>query len=146
MSHIRYSLLNLIIKTVLAAGVFDYFHPGHRFFLQSAKKLGDNLVIIIARDANVIRLKNLTPVHSEVERMKHIQQSQIADTVLLGKSGENFLKIVSEVQPDILALGYDQSAPKKFTETFPEIKIVTLTAKNPDQWKSSKYRERGYKE
>jgi FAD synthetase len=38
---------------VLATGTFDLLHPGHLFYLEQSKALGDELVVIVARDANV---------------------------------------------------------------------------------------------
>ncbi len=129
------------MSTVLAAGVFDYFHPGHRYFLEQAKSYGDRLVVIIARDENVQRIKNITPSHSEQERKNMIIDSHIADSVLLGKKGFNLLRIVHELQPDILALGYDQNVPNFFKKEFPNIEIKKISAMNPEKWKSSRYRE-----
>lgn len=129
------------MTTVLATGVFDHFHPGHRFFLESAKKLGDRLVVIVARDENVFRIKGFFPEYSEKERLQSIRNSGVADEVLLGKRGEDFLKIVSEIAPDLLAVGYDQHIPPHFSECFPQILFCTIPAKNPEKWKSSFYRK-----
>lgn len=129
-------------KTVLAAGVFDFFHPGHRFFLESAKKLGEKLVVIIARDKNILRIKGKYPHHFEEKRKNMLKESGIADQVILGREEGSFLEIVKEIQPDILAAGYDQKIPKEFSEVFPNVKIVRIEAKNPEEWKSSVYREK----
>ncbi len=128
------------MKTVLAAGVFDFLHPGHRFYLQSAHKLADRLVVVVARDANVQRIKGLLPVHNENERVHMVESMGIAEQVVLGKPGGDFLAIVAELQPDIVAVGYDQKMPERFTEKFPNIEIVQIDSKNPEEWKSSKYR------
>jgi FAD synthetase len=129
------------MKIVVAAGVFDYLHPGHIFFLESAKRLGDCLIVIVARDANVERIKNLLPHHSESERLHLVAQSGIADEVILGNKTGSFLDIVHTLDPDIVALGYDQSLPKGFSEAFPNVCIKRIPAKNPEKWKSSQYRK-----
>ena len=41
------------MKTVMTFGTFDLAHPGHIFYLNEAKKLGDKLITVIARDANL---------------------------------------------------------------------------------------------
>ena len=51
--------------TVMAFGTFDVLHPGHHFYLEQARKLGDNLVVVVARDANVKKLKG-------VEHLKNV--------------------------------------------------------------------------
>ena len=38
---------------IVATGTFDILHPGHLFYLEESKKLGDELFVIVARDANV---------------------------------------------------------------------------------------------
>lgn len=129
------------MKTVLAAGVFDFFHPGHRFFLTKARKLGNRLIVVIARDNNVQRIKNLVPEHNERERMWQVQVSGLADEVRLGNEGGDFLQVIHEEKPHVLAVGYDQRIPDSFGEVFPDIEIVQIEAKNPEEWKSSKYRK-----
>ncbi|WP_290898688.1 adenylyltransferase/cytidyltransferase family protein, partial [Ferroglobus sp.] len=38
------------MRKVVATGTFDIIHPGHIRFLEEAKKLGDYLVVIVARE------------------------------------------------------------------------------------------------
>ncbi len=38
------------LRVVLAGGVFDIIHPGHIHTLNSAKSLGDVLVVVVATD------------------------------------------------------------------------------------------------
>jgi glycerol-3-phosphate cytidylyltransferase-like family protein len=38
---------------VMCFGTFDIFHPGHAYYLSEAKKLGDTITIVIARDHRV---------------------------------------------------------------------------------------------
>ena len=45
------------MKTVMAFGTFDLMHPGHEYFLRQAKKRGDYLIAVIARDSTVKKLK-----------------------------------------------------------------------------------------
>jgi len=37
-------------KKVMVFGTFDIFHPGHRSFLNQAKKYGNYLIVVVARD------------------------------------------------------------------------------------------------
>ena len=41
------------VRIVVATGTFDIIHPGHIRFLEEAKKLGDYLIVIVAREKNV---------------------------------------------------------------------------------------------
>jgi cytidyltransferase-like protein len=44
-------------KVVMTFGTFDVFHPGHRFYLAEARKLGDRLLVIVALDSTVEKIK-----------------------------------------------------------------------------------------
>ena len=44
-------------KKIVIAGTFDILHPGHVYFLKEARKHGDSLVVVIARDETVKNLK-----------------------------------------------------------------------------------------
>ena len=95
------------IVVVLAGGVFDIIHPGHLFTLSSAKKLGDILVISIAKDETVKNLKNRYPLNGEQIRLNLISSLRIVDLALLGSESDMF-KMIEIVKPDVIALGYDQ--------------------------------------
>lgn len=122
---------------VLSCGTFDYLHPGHEAFLRQAKALGDELVVVIARDENVERIKGRRPDHDELARKKSVEELGIADRVLLGFPGANLLKIVEEIGPDIIALGYDQGKPRGLEESFPQCRILVLEAFEPERYKST---------
>ena len=91
---------------VLVGGCFNTIHPGHIYFLESAKKLGDELIVVLANDDNN---KKPYAVLAE-ERKKMIEKLNIADKVFIGDS-DSKAKIVETLKPDIIALGYDQKMP-----------------------------------
>ncbi|MCW6158605.1 MAG: FAD synthase [Thermoplasmatales archaeon] len=91
---------------VLATGVFDILHPGHVHFLTEAKKLGDELVVVVARDSVAQKMKRL-PFIPENIRVAMVDSLKPVDRAILGVEG-NIYDILSEVRPDIVALGYDQ--------------------------------------
>jgi len=39
-----------MVVRVMATGVFDLLHPGHLYFLTEARKHGDELIVVVARD------------------------------------------------------------------------------------------------
>ena len=92
-------------------GTFDGVHKGHLAFFKQARGLAENpyLIISIARDKNVHKIKNIQPVFSEKERMALIKKSALVDKAVLGGIKDHVPHIVKE-KPDIIALGYDQSA------------------------------------
>ena len=127
------------MKKVLAFGTFDHLHPGHEYFLTEAKKLGDHLTVIVARDATVTQVKGRLPRQTETERLAAIQNLSYVNKARLGNQGDKF-QVITEEAPDIIALGYDQSAfvdelNSKFKQTIP---IVRLDSFFPEKYKSSK--------
>ncbi|MEE3235218.1 MAG: adenylyltransferase/cytidyltransferase family protein [Candidatus Latescibacterota bacterium] len=126
---------------VLCCGTFDYLHLGHESFLRQASVLGDELYVVIARDVNVVKLKGRLPDHDEITRKTMVEDLGLAKKVVLGHKGVNLLRIVSELNPDVIALGYDQNHPSKLREKFPLIQIEKLESFEPEKFKSSVIRE-----
>jgi len=91
---------------VMATGVFDLLHAGHLYYLQAAKDLGDELVVVVARDTTV-REKKHEPITPEEMRRMLVESLKPVDKAVLGTEGDMY-DIVMELKPDIIALGYDQ--------------------------------------
>ncbi len=91
---------------VVATGTFDLLHMGHIYYLREAKKLGDELVVIVACDSTVRKLKH-EPVTPEKMRLEIIKELKIVDEAVLGHKDDMY-KVVKDIEPDIIALGYDQ--------------------------------------
>ncbi|MGC8656030.1 MAG: adenylyltransferase/cytidyltransferase family protein [Thermoplasmata archaeon] len=91
---------------VMATGVFDILHPGHLHFLREAKKMGDELVVVVARDSVAEKMKR-KPFIPENIRLAMVSSLKPVDLAILGVEG-NIYDILNLVRPDILALGYDQ--------------------------------------
>jgi FAD synthetase len=129
------------IKRVICAGTFDYLHPGHIDFLRQAKALGGELIVIVARDENVQRIKGIKP-ESENLRKLNLEKTGIPDRVVLGNLGNDPLSILNELSPDIVALGYDQRVSEEdIKEALPDCSIVRLKPFHPERFKSSFYRD-----
>jgi FAD synthetase len=90
-------------------GTFDMIHPGHEDFFRQARFLGPDpsLVVSVARDSAVERIKGAKPRNSENERLAAIAKHRLVDEALLGDE-EGYIKHIAAVNPDIIALGYDQ--------------------------------------
>jgi cytidyltransferase-like protein len=113
------------IKVVLTGGVFDILHIGHIVTLEEARKLGDVLVVAVARD-DMIRKKKREPIHSQDYRKIMVSALRSVDLALSGF--EDAQKMFKYVSPDVIAYGYDQ---KDFIR--PEgVQIVRLDKKIDD--------------
>lgn len=98
-------------KLVVASGVFDLLHYGHVKYLEEAKKIGGEdakLIVIVARDSTVRRLKGKNPIISEDQRRALVEALKPVDIALLGYEDLSFEKAIEKVMPDIIAVGYDQ--------------------------------------
>lgn len=104
----RGGLLHSTLKTVLVFGTFDALHAGHRYFLKQAKKLGDRLVVSLARDEFVRSFKGKVPEHDENERMVRLQETGLMEEVHLSDPIPSSYDLLLNVKPDLVCLGYDQ--------------------------------------
>ncbi|MBI4592356.1 adenylyltransferase/cytidyltransferase family protein [Candidatus Uhrbacteria bacterium] len=95
-------------KRVLVFGTFDGVHPGHEFFLRSAKARGTELVVGVARDTHVVTLKGHKPLNPEQKRLEKIQVLPMVDHAQLCDTEISSFKIVEEMAPEIIVLGHDQ--------------------------------------
>lgn len=131
------------MKKVLVFGVFDTMHPGHLHFLEAAHVLGDELVVVVARDSTVERLKNKRPRENEMARMKALFGVKIVSQARLGDEELGTYHVLKEEKPDLIALGYDQEGlafdlEKKMSEgLLPKIPVVVLGSHKPEIYKSS---------
>ena len=80
------------------------------------------------------------PDQSQEERKAALAKLPEVAEVRLGHEGSNFLRIVGEIAPHIIALGYDQRRPAGLAEAFPQCEIVVLQPHRPEQFKSSLFR------
>ena len=122
------------MTTVLAAGVFDLLHYGHIRYLEEAKKAGGKnarLVVIVARDETVRRLKGSDPVIPEDQRRAVIEALKVVDEALLGFEDLDLDRVLQQVKPDIVVVGHDQDAIRAQVEKINkarELKIKLVQA------------------
>ncbi len=90
---------------VVATGTFDILHPGHLYYLEESRKLGDELVVIVARDTNVKHKPR--PILPERQRLQMIRALKPVDNALLGDLHDMF-RPIEEIRPDIITLGFNQ--------------------------------------
>ena len=98
---------SISMKKVIAFGSFDILHDGHKHYLQEAKSLGDYLIVIVARDKNIVRFKGRKARNDENSRLEQVKKLDFVDEAVLGHKGD-ILEVLDEYKPDIICLGYDQ--------------------------------------
>ena len=90
-------------------GTFDGIHDGHLDFFKQARKFGDYLIVVAGRDVNVKRIKGRLPKNNEKQRLEDLKKCQFVDEARLGYVANPY-KVVEEIKPDVICLGYDQSS------------------------------------
>ena len=128
----------------MAFGTFDLLHPGHVEFLRRASGLGDELIVSVARDVNAKKFKGLAPVFSESDRRMLVGALRFVKKAVLGDK-RNYLLHILKLRPDIIALGYDQTAyVKELKADIKRLKlgtkVVRLPGYKPGLYKSSRFK------
>ncbi|HJX04349.1 MAG TPA: adenylyltransferase/cytidyltransferase family protein [Thermoplasmata archaeon] len=100
---------------VMATGVFDIIHLGHLHYLEESKKLGDELIVIVATDKTVRKQKH-EPITPEKMRLELVSALKPVDKAFLGHEGGDIFKVVQELKPDIITIGYDQPFEERTLE------------------------------
>jgi cytidyltransferase-like protein len=103
-----YKLTHMVFKTVIIFGTFDYVHEGHLHFIRQAKKQGERLVAIVARDEVALKIKTKKPINDELERFNKVLNIEDIDLVFLGDREQGVYNTLKEINPDMIFLGYDQ--------------------------------------
>jgi rfaE bifunctional protein nucleotidyltransferase chain/domain len=94
-------------RVVVTNGVFDLLHVGHVTYLETARSLGDLLLIGVNGDDSVRQLKGPTrPLNPEADRSRILAALACVDAVCIFPEmrAVNFLKVA---QPDIYVKGGD---------------------------------------
>jgi len=131
-------------------GTFDMIHEGHEDFFRQARALVEDphLIVSVARDNVVERIKKFSPRRSEAHRRSIVAGHPLVDEAVLGDT-EGYILHILAAKPDIIALGYDQSGEyvdsleNDLAQAGLSTKVVRLRAFEPERYKTSKlYDER----
>lgn len=127
---------------VMTFGTFDGLHPGHKYYLDQARKYGDHLVTVVARDITVEKIKGRSAQYREKKRQQLLQATEWSDEVVLG-SIEDPYSVLLQYRPIVLCFGYDQHsfnddrliAFLRKHDLHPE--VIVLEPLEPHRYKSS---------
>ena len=141
------------MKRVIVFGTFDVFHKGHQDFFKQAKELGDFLIVVVARDKNVLKIKGELSWNDEGSRLAEIKKSGLVDKVILGNKNKVIINgnksstykylVLRQERPDVICLGYDQQVNldelQKMLKKYKlnKTKVVKPKAYKPEKYKSS---------
>ena len=95
------------LKVVFTNGCYDVLHPGHIRLLESARSLGDVLILALNTDSSVQRLKGPTrPLISQDLRAELAAALEAVDAVTFFDE-DTPRELIAEVLPDVLVKGAD---------------------------------------
>ncbi len=119
-------------------GTFDVLHPGHLNYFKQARRWGDYLIVVVARDKNVLKLKRKGPRNKEKKRLAGVRKLEIVDKAVLGFVSDMF-KVIEKFKPAVVCFGYDQKVGKDLIKKIKKakIKIKRLKSYKPKKYKSS---------
>jgi len=108
---------------------------------RQARELGDELLVVVARDESVLKAKGKKPVFSEIERLEMVASVRFVDSARLGNPGDWF-DVLKEVKTDVLLLGYDQKVDEAALRAFLDrhglkVRVVRGTGFETYKFKSS---------
>ena len=96
------------MKKIAVSGYFDPIHVGHIEYINSAKKLGDWLVVIVNNN-NQCALKKGKYFMDEKDRVLIVKNIKAVDEVFLSiDEDKTVCKSLKKVNPDVFANGGDR--------------------------------------
>lgn len=96
-------------RVVFTNGCYDILHPGHIRLLESARSLGEVLILALNTDASVQRLKGpLRPMIPQDQRAQMAAGLAAVDAVTFFDE-DTPRELIAEVLPDFLVKGADWS-------------------------------------
>lgn len=138
---------------IMVFGTFDMIHEGHADLFRQARELAlrhgsgkspePYLIVSVARDEIVTRIKRAKPRNSENERLSRVKKHELVDEAVLGDA-EGYIRHIRANMPDIIALGYDQEGEfvlnleKDLRDAGMKTRVVRLMAFKPELYKTSK--------
>jgi FAD synthetase len=134
------------VDWVMAFGTFDLIHRGHISYLKKGKALGERLVVVVARDANTLKVKGFRPLNHEKDRLAVVAALEMVDKAVLGDK-KDFFAPIEKFKPAVIALGYDQFAKKgelekKLQKARIKASVKRIKPFNPARYKTRKIKNK----
>ena len=104
---------------IFVNGSFDILHLGHLELLNTAKSLGDYLLVAIDSDRRISEMKGKDrPFNNQINRHTLMKNLKAVDEVKIFDSEIELIDIISEYKPDIMMVGSDYRNKKVIGSEF----------------------------
>ena len=96
------------MNVVFVNGTFDILHPGHIHLLNTARRLGDYLIVAIDSDERVRQLKGSNrPINTEQDRKLMLENLKAVSVVSIFNSDKELEMMINECSPAVMLVGSD---------------------------------------
>ena len=107
------------MRKIVVNGTFDIVHLGHITLLNTAKEMGDHLLVAIDSDRRVTELKGPgRPINNELERKTLLENLKAVDQVKIFDSKEELIEILKAYDADVMVKGSDYEGKSIIGNTY----------------------------
>lgn len=92
---------------VITYGTYDLFHDGHKRLLERARALGDYLIVAVTTENFDDARGKLNVQQSLMDRIRNVQESGLADEVIIEEYEGQKINDIQKYDVDIFAIGSD---------------------------------------
>lgn len=112
---------------VITYGTFDLFHEGHRRLLERARDLGDHLVVGVTTENYDGARGKLNVRQSLMERIRGVQQSGLADEVIIEEYEGQKIHDIQKLDIDVFAIGSDWTGAFDYLSDYCKVVYIDRT-------------------
>lgn len=115
------------MKRIITYGTFDLFHAGHRRLLERAKALGDHLTVGVTSTSYDDSRGKLNVQQSLVERIRGVEQSGLADQIIVEEYESQKIHDIQRLDIDTFAIGSDWTGRFDYLGDYCEVVYLERT-------------------
>ncbi len=115
------------MKKVITYGTYDLLHQGHINLLKRAKALGDYLIVGVTTDNFDYQRGKLNVRNNVMERIKSIEQTGLADQIIIEEYFGQKIDDILKYEVDIFAIGSDWQGKFDYLNEYCEVVYLPRT-------------------